>query len=95
MKKIILSPLLLFLLACHNDSTETKDLSKNNTAPKDYSADSIAKWTRNIKPNFSIATGDPINFTDEHNLKQGKWVTFTGKGVKTEFYKDGKLIENC
>ena len=93
MKTIILSVLLLFFIACNNP-TETKNLSSDST-PKNFTADSMAIWTRNIKNNPTIIISDTINFTDANNLKQGKWVTFTGKEVKTEFYKDGELLEGC
>ena len=95
MKTTILSTLLLFLFACNNNSKETADLTKNNVAPKDAIADSMAKWTRNVKNFVPNIMSDTVNFTDSNGLKQGKWIIFTGKEVKTEFYKDGKLLENC
>lgn len=85
----------MFLLACQNNPAETNVLPMSNTAPKDYAADSMAKWTRNIVDDY-IAPGDTTNFTDANNLKQGKWLTIVnGKVVKTQYYKDGKLVKGC
>ncbi|OFY85027.1 MAG: hypothetical protein A3F72_04575 [Bacteroidetes bacterium RIFCSPLOWO2_12_FULL_35_15] len=95
MKKIIFSSLFLFLLACQNNPSETNDLPESNNAPKDYAADSMAKWTRNVVDDY-VAPGDTTNFTDANNLKQGKWLTIVhGKVVKTQYYKDGKLVKGC
>ena len=95
---MILSPLLLFLLACHNNPVETKVVSNSNTATKDYAADSTKKWTRNIDTTQRMViedNRDTINYTDANNLKQGKWCTVDARGrvLKTEFYKDGKLVK--
>lgn len=96
MKTTILTALLLFLLACNSNPTETTNLPmSDNTAPKDYTADSMAKWTKNVKNFVPNTASDTVNFTDANGLKQGKWIIFTGKEVKTEFYKDGKRLENC
>jgi len=95
MKTTILSALLLFLFACNSNTKETADVSKSITNPKDYAADSMAKWTRNVKNFVPNTTSDTVNFIDANGLKQGKWIIFTGKEVKTEFYKDGKRLENC
>jgi hypothetical protein len=51
MKKLILLPLLFFVLACDKAPVENIDLTKNVATPT-APADSTAKWTRNIKPNF-------------------------------------------
>ena len=100
---MILFPVFLFLLACNNNPTETNNLSATNknlsvrsNAPKDYSADSTKKWTRNVV-DFLGTPGNTINYTDANFQKQGKWITYDAKGkvVKTEYYKDGKLIEGC
>jgi hypothetical protein len=95
MKKMILSPLFLFLLACHNEPAKTNDPSVNNSSVADYSADSTKKWTRNLE-DFPSLPADAINFTDANNLKQGKWVIIeNGKVTKTQYYKDGKLVKGC
>lgn len=88
MKTIILTPALLFLLACNSKTKETEDLSKSNTVPV---ADSTAQWTRN---GFDLL--NTLGFIDKNNLKQGKWITWeNGKVIKTEIYKDGKLLNGC
>ena len=90
MKKIILSPLLLFLLACHNNPTETNNLPISNNINRDFSA-----MVKNelINP----VAGDTVNFTDANNLKQGRWFIFNanGKVIKTQHYKNGRLVEGC
>ena len=91
MKTIIPSALLLFLLACNSNPKETADLSNSNTAPKNYATDSMAKWTRNGFDFFNT-----VGFIDKNNLKQGRWTSWeNGKVIKTEIYKDGKLMEGC
>jgi hypothetical protein len=58
MKKLILLPLLFFVLACYKAPVENTDLTKNVAAPT-TPADSTAKWTRNVLPNFyKIVKGD-------------------------------------
>lgn len=58
MKKSILLPLLFFVLACGKAIVENPDLTKNVAAPT-TPVDSIAKWTRNVLPNFyQIVKGD-------------------------------------
>ncbi|MGZ4034166.1 MAG: hypothetical protein ACXVPU_14555 [Bacteroidia bacterium] len=99
MKKIILLPLLLFFLACHNKPAENNNLPISNNVPKDYSADSTKKWTRNLNAQ-GMGTGsisDTVNFTDANNLKQGKWVTLDARGqvIKTQYYKNGVLVKGC
>lgn len=50
-KTLILLPLLFFVLACDKAPVENIDLTKNVATPT-TPADSTAKWTRNIMPNF-------------------------------------------
>ncbi len=91
MKKLLLSlPIFLLFIACQNTPNETPDLSVNNTATKSNLTDSTAKWTRNVY-DFSDDPLKAINYTDENNLKQGRWVTY--KNGKTEYYKDGKIVK--
>lgn len=52
MKKLFIIPFLFLVLACDKAPVENVDLTKNVTAPNKNSADSTAKWTRNILPNF-------------------------------------------
>lgn len=88
MKKLKLAPLLLFLLACHNNPTETNNLSKDTTVT-DYAID-----TNKLKEDINATHGDTVNFTDANNLKQGIWLVFeNGELVKKEWYKDGKLVD--
>lgn len=87
----MLSPVFLFLLACHNNPAESNEVSKSNTSI-DSSDAFIRKWTEKMA---AAAPGDTVNFTDANNLKQGHWVTFENdKIVKQEWYKDGKLIDD-
>lgn len=51
-KKLIFLPLFFFIFSCAKAPVENIDLTKNVTTPNPYAADSTAKWTRNIKPNF-------------------------------------------
>jgi len=95
MKTTIHLALLLFLLGCNKNPKVTANLPTINIAAKNFAADSIAKWTKNILPMPTDIKSDTVNFTDANNLKQGKWIIFTGKEVKTEYYKNGKLIEGC
>jgi hypothetical protein len=94
MKKIFLSPLFLFLLACHSPSAETETLAAKASVK---TADSLSMWTRNIVtyPTFSTPE-NAVNYTDPNGMKQGKWVTIVaGKIVFTVEYKDGKTVEGC
>lgn len=96
MKKIvILSPLVLFLFACQKNSVEPNDLPQHTATSNNNFVDSMDIWTRNIQENYQGKV-DKTNYTDKNNLKQGKWVIVEiGEGVKTVFYKDGKIVEGC
>jgi len=92
MKKICLSPLFLFLLACHHPSAETETLATKASPAEVKTADSLSRWTRNIV-NYPT---NAVNYTDPNGVKQGKWVTIVaGKIVFTLEYKDGKVVEGC
>ena len=93
MKKIILSPVLLFLLACNNNPTETNNSPLSNNINRDYVA-WAKRWAKEELTN--TVAGETVNFTDANNLKQGKWVILTAKGkmIKTQYYKDGRLVQN-
>jgi len=88
MKKLKFAPLLLFLLACNNNHTETNNLATDTTIT-DYSADSTKKWTRNL----DTSGGEIVNLTDGNGLKQGKWIVDENGKQKEEWYKDGKLVD--
>jgi len=93
-KTILLSPLLLSLFACQKNSPEVTPSDSRNSSIA-HSSDSLTKWTRNIQENFRDL-GETTNYTDKNNLKQGKGIVIElGKGMTTEFYKDGKLVEGC
>lgn len=51
-KKLIFLPLFFLVLACDKSPVENIDLTKNVATPNPYAADSTAKWTRNVLPNF-------------------------------------------
>jgi hypothetical protein len=52
MRKIFFLPLLVFAFACNKTTVENIDLTKNGAVSNPYAADSTAKWTKNILPNF-------------------------------------------